>query len=219
MRISKDPDVRKAELIEAAETLFRQEGYMQTSVNDIVRKVGVAQGTFYYYFDSKDDIMNAVIEHYSDSFRVALALLIQDRNLDPCQKLELVGNASLWMHRFDRKLVEFLHSKENLSTHERYIVKTMEFTIPLVTAIVEQGIACGMFSLKHPRDTVELLLYAFGYLEDTIAFMPEDVAYMQKLEACSLLICRALGIPEGRINLNPSSVDGVVRQLLKIDEA
>ena len=61
MRISKDPEARKDELIEAAERLFLEKGYDNTAVGDIVRAVGVAQGTFYYHFKSKEDILGAII--------------------------------------------------------------------------------------------------------------------------------------------------------------
>ena len=43
----KDPETRRSELINAAEELFLANGYEETAVSDIVRKIGVAQGTFY----------------------------------------------------------------------------------------------------------------------------------------------------------------------------
>lgn len=52
-RITKSPDERRNELIDAAEMLFIENGYDQTSVSDIVKKVNVAQGTFYYYFNPR----------------------------------------------------------------------------------------------------------------------------------------------------------------------
>ncbi len=48
VRISKDPEERKNEIVDAAEELFVTKGYEKTSISDIVKKVGVAQGLFYY---------------------------------------------------------------------------------------------------------------------------------------------------------------------------
>jgi AcrR family transcriptional regulator len=66
MRISKSPQERKAEIIEAALALFLENGYEGTSVSMIVSRVGVAQGLFYYYFKSKEDIFEAAMEFYTD---------------------------------------------------------------------------------------------------------------------------------------------------------
>ena len=62
MRITKDPEVRRAELIAAARELFDKNGIENTQVSQIVKKVGVAQGLFYYYFRSKEDVVNQVIQ-------------------------------------------------------------------------------------------------------------------------------------------------------------
>jgi len=56
MRISKDGDIRKQELLDAALQLFYEKGYEKTSVNDIIEKVGVSKGAFYYYFKSKEEV-------------------------------------------------------------------------------------------------------------------------------------------------------------------
>jgi AcrR family transcriptional regulator len=61
-RIVKEPEERRKELIDTAERLFIAQGYDQTSVSDIVKEVNVSQGAFYYYFDSKEDVLVAVME-------------------------------------------------------------------------------------------------------------------------------------------------------------
>ena len=62
VRIVKSPEERRTELIETAESLFSQKGYEYTAVSDIVKKINVGQGTFYHYFKSKEDILEAVAE-------------------------------------------------------------------------------------------------------------------------------------------------------------
>ena len=62
VRISKDYDVRKQEFLDAAQKLFYEQGYDQTSVNTIIDAVGVSKGTFYHYFKSKEDLLDALAE-------------------------------------------------------------------------------------------------------------------------------------------------------------
>ena len=66
-RIVKEPEERRKELIDTAEQLFIAQGYEQTSISDIVREVNVSQGAFYYYFESKEDVLVAAMEK-TDSF-------------------------------------------------------------------------------------------------------------------------------------------------------
>ena len=205
MRISKNPDVRKNELILAAEELFRESGYDETSVSGIVKKVGVAQGTFYYYFKSKDDVLNAVIDYYIDQYAAGLEKLLSDQSLSPVQKIQMIANDALGMHICDRKFVDFLHSEENLVTHQKFMVKSFNQMIPLLTKIVEQGITAGAFHVEYPEEMVEMVVYAFGYLEDALATSPDGEKYFKRLRAAEAIVERTLGLEKGTIHINPST--------------
>ncbi len=211
MRITKDPEIRKFELIEAAEALFREQGYRQTSVNDIVKKVGVAQGTFYYYFESKDDILDAVINHYIDSYQRSLEHLLSQEGMNPCQKIEIIANTALAMHKYDPHLVEFLHTEENLVTHQRYMMKSFGIIIPLITKIVEQGKEAGIFDVNYPRESVEMLVYAFGYLEDSVALSGDDESYFRMIQAAEDILTRVLGIEKGQLKLDPKEAANILQ--------
>ena len=65
MRVVKKPEERKAEMVAAASKLFAQQGFVRTSVAEIVSAVDVAKGLFYYYFTTKDDMVKAVVEGYA----------------------------------------------------------------------------------------------------------------------------------------------------------
>ncbi|OPY30575.1 MAG: transcriptional regulator BetI [Methanocella sp. PtaU1.Bin125] len=213
MRITKTPEIRKGELIEAAEVLFREQGYKQTSVNDIVKKVGVAQGTFYYYFKSKDDILNAVIEHYIDVYRRSLERLLSDESMSACRKIEIIANTALAMHKYDQNLFEFIHTEENLVTHQRYILKSFDIVIPLITRIVEQGKEAGIFDVAYPRESVEMLVYAFGYLEDRIAMSGDDERYYRMIQAAEDIMTRVLGVERGKLKFDPSEAANILQQI------
>ena len=57
MRVVKKPEERKAEMVAAAAKLFAQQGFVRTSVSEIVSAVDVAKGLFYYYFTTKADMV------------------------------------------------------------------------------------------------------------------------------------------------------------------
>ena len=56
-------EARRADLIRTATELILGKGYRNTSVADIVGALGLSHGTFYNYFDSRRDILDAVIDH------------------------------------------------------------------------------------------------------------------------------------------------------------
>ncbi|MCD7860688.1 MAG: TetR/AcrR family transcriptional regulator, partial [Oscillospiraceae bacterium] len=62
MRISKDADVRKAEILDAAEKLFQEKGYAKATTDDTLSATGIARGTLYYHFKSKEEILLAMID-------------------------------------------------------------------------------------------------------------------------------------------------------------
>mgnify|MGYP001595102935 FL=1 len=65
MRIVKEAEERRKDILDAANELFFQKGFDGTSTNDIIEKVGIARGTLYYHFKSKEGIMDALIERYN----------------------------------------------------------------------------------------------------------------------------------------------------------
>ena len=87
MRISKDPKERKDELMDAAEELFSTVGYNGISVSDIVKKVSVSQGTFYYYFKSKEDMFIDIFARNSEVLINKLQEETKDNNINALQKL------------------------------------------------------------------------------------------------------------------------------------
>ena len=73
-RIVKNPDVRRLEILQAAENLFAKEGYVKTSVESIIKEAGIAKGTFYYYFKAKEDILEALVEQVAEKLEAHIGI-------------------------------------------------------------------------------------------------------------------------------------------------
>ena len=89
-RTVKDPDVRRSELVSTAQQLFFTKGYENTSVSDIVSSVGVAQGTFYYYFESKQSILELVVGEMVDQTMAVVYPVIADESMNAITKWNLI---------------------------------------------------------------------------------------------------------------------------------
>ena len=88
VRIVKLPEQRRREIVEAAGQVFLQKGYESTTMQDVMQRLGIAKGTIYHYFSSKNDMLGAVLMHqsWSDS-PPELAAAPEDRVIDVCEAL------------------------------------------------------------------------------------------------------------------------------------
>ena len=162
-RVTKDPEERRQELIDVAERLFMEKGYEQTAVSDIVREVQVAHGTFYYYFPSKEDILEAVIEKNIAELESNVREIMQQRDLATAFKLNSMVNSILGINVARRKLMDYLHEESNAVMHEKMERRTVDRLVPLLAEVVALGAEEGCFSVQNPRETAEFLLASLVY--------------------------------------------------------
>lgn len=187
--------------MDAAEQLFVEKGYEHTSASDIIRKVGVAQGTFYYYFKSKDEILNAVIDRYIERYAELVKSIADDERMNAVQKIQRIIDASFSMSDRKYKFSRYLNLEGKVAKHERfqgYIDSTIS---PLAMRIVKQGISEGIFKIDHPAETTELVVLIVSHLNDNVKYTKDKKTRMVKAKAAGALIEKALGAPEGSFRI------------------
>ena len=86
---------RRELLEEALLTLMQRKGYAQTTVTDLCREAGIPRRTFYHYFDCKEDVLHAVVEHMLIECNLEVMLDINS-GLEALQK-SLIRNFQYWM--------------------------------------------------------------------------------------------------------------------------
>ena len=81
MRVVKEAGERKNEILDAAAALFALKGFDNTSTNEILEAVGIARGTLYHHFKSKEDIMDAIIERQSERMLSQARRIAEDKGI------------------------------------------------------------------------------------------------------------------------------------------
>ncbi len=201
MRITKEPEVRRNELMDAAEQLFSEKGYEHTSASDIIRKVGVAQGTFYYYFKSKDEILNAVIDRYIERYVEFLKSIANDDSMNALQKFQRIIDTLFTISDQRRKFSQYMNLEEKVAKHERfrgYIETTIS---PLVTQIVKQGILDGFFEVEYPEETTELIVLLIDRMNKNVRHVKNKKKLGVKAKVAGDLIEKALNAPKGSFRI------------------
>jgi len=173
-------EARRAELVSAAATVFAQRGVANTAVSDIVKAAGIAQGTFYLYFDSKDDAVLAVVERMADAISENTAARTEAASSAVDKLLALRGVLSeVGAEPEATALVELMHRPENRILHDRLAGDVTRRLVPLLEAIVEQGLADGVFSVDDSRAAAWFVLAGLQSVElagTAIGEMPAALA-------------------------------------------
>jgi AcrR family transcriptional regulator len=203
-RITKDPMVRMTEILDAAEELFYAKGYHETQISDIVKSISVAQGTFYYYFKSKDEILEALINRRVSEFSRDLEMLVGSATLNPLQKLEEIIQTMLTaIHFKDGLLFDFLYDDRTLHLMDKLAQQGMKVLAPFWRKIIEEGVQQKIFQIDYPILAVNFVNNVLSTMFQAIyERLPQDQIQAHG-SMTAVLIDRILGLPEGSVHIPP----------------
>ncbi len=194
-RVTKDPEERRNEIMYAAYQLFATKGFEETSVGDIVKKVGVAQGLFYYYFKSKEQILEAVLEQYSGELIQKINQIALDVSKNSLEKIQAIFDAFFDFGEFDDRMVSYAHRPENSQMHQHFMFQTIKKILPNLTEVVKQGVSEGLFETSYPEDTTAIITMGIGaYVHSIEGFFEQREAFFAKRKSFIEIISKALGV-------------------------
>ena len=211
-RVVKDADVRREELLDTALALFLEHGYERTSVEHITTAVGVAKGTFYHYFATKQELLEQLVERFTDELFAEIEKALDATGGTALDRFRALVNASSGakLGRKDETLMltRSLYSDENRELKSRLRDGWMERTRPLIRSIVEQGNDEGTFDVPNAAAMTDVWLsiwYDYGMLVAELFFeAQDDPARMEPLVSAA----QALVIAQERIlGAAPGSLD------------
>lgn len=165
---------RKDQILTIAFKLFNERGYDQTSTNDIVEAVGIARGTLYHHFKSKEEILDAVIEKHSRAYLAKAKVIAQDTSIPVLRRLLLVTQA-MNVQDESQEFFDYIHQTQNALMHE----KTQNIILTVVPGIYYQvvldGIKEGIFQTDYPYQTCEwIVAYVNAYLGQKPGLAPKE---------------------------------------------
>ena len=170
----KKGEKRKQELLQIAYRMFISRGYENTSVDEIIEEAGIAKGTFYYYFETKEQLLEEVIGMMIDRETEAAAQILA-AEIPVSQKIAGIIS-SLRPTQEETPIEGALMQPENIVMHEKIRKKIVEAAIPLLSRVVEEGIAQGVFSCDCIPERVRMLLVISSVTFDDGRFTARDTA-------------------------------------------
>ena len=157
-RTTKEKEERRQELIDTARQLFVEKGYEKTAVSDIVKKVKVAQGTFYYHFQSKQDILKAIAKDINADVEKDMQDIVNQKGLDPVEKINDIFSRCFTLAREHKELIQIIHMETNVLLHDQVRKDLIEMQIPIVKKVISEGRTKGKFNVAYDTETAEILV-------------------------------------------------------------
>jgi AcrR family transcriptional regulator len=192
-RVRLTPDARRTEIAAAAARLFAEKGYAATSVGDIVRAVGIAQGTFYWHFASKEAVADAIVEAAADSQVAGLGAVVHDPSIGAVERFVRVRDAGFAAFAAERDALAVFHRPDNDAVHDRMTAAVRRRMVPLFAEFVADGVEEGVFTASDPEAAAVFVARAAEAVDaDLLLDAPEDTA-PRYAAALTEFVLRGLG--------------------------
>jgi AcrR family transcriptional regulator len=154
MWTAKHKEERKEEFIVSAIELFTEQGYEQTSLNHILKKMTITKGSFYHNFESKSDLLNHVIDYMAYGIQEIIERLTQDKSLSSLDKLRELSKGMVSFRHKNAKvydaIVAFQKDDKNAYMSQLFTKRIIEIIHQRFQRIIDEGRSQGTFNLIDP---------------------------------------------------------------------
>jgi AcrR family transcriptional regulator len=216
--IVKPVPARRDELLDVAQRLFARNGYDGTSVNLIIAELGVSKGAFYHYFESKEDLVEALACRFAKVMAAETEALLRDPTMDAFSKLMAFLVTSRRHKEANvaelRATFEPLFRAENVQLYEKTQRAVTGVVRPILIRIITEGVAEQTFETSDPENAADTIMHLLTANRDLLTelYHTRDARHFRalgdkligKLRYTATVIDRILGLPEGSIELADS---------------
>ena len=213
-----DYATRRKEILDAAQALIYTKGYEQMSIQDILDSLKISKGAFYYYFDSKQTLLDGLVERMLDQAELVMRPIVDATDMSALEKLrrylDTGGRWKLSQKAFMLNLLRVWRADANALVRLKQETEGMKRIAPMLTQIIRQGMEEGVFTTQYPEQFGAMIVGLSRGVEEAISELllseipPPDA--LQRLEeiigAYSESFERILGAPPGSLPLGDTEM-------------
>ena len=170
----KKGEKRKKELLKIAYDMFLTQGYENTSVDEIIEKAQIAKGTYYYHFQSKEQMLEEVIDMMIDS-ETKMAKQIITMDISVPQKIVMMLT-SMKPTEAEQPIKNALFQPENVLMHHKVRKKLINIITPLLSEVINEGVEEGIFECDNIPERVKMLLIISDGTFNEGTFSEQDIS-------------------------------------------
>ncbi len=197
---------RKEDIIKITAQLFSEKSYHDVTMDDIAEKVGVAKGTIYLYFESKEKLYLEILEDRHEAIESLLEKEIAKSDPAP-QKLIKILRIIFSFYRQNLDVLRILSRDETHLIREHF-----EFTehwrlrrIKLYEKILEKGVKEGSFRPANIKLTSQII---FGLVRSVMFFYETDKSAEETAEEVFSVIARGILADQAEVNKKETEFKG-----------
>lgn len=196
-------EINKSEkILDALQQLLEEKSIQHISVSDIAAKAGIGKGSIYYYFSSKDAIVDALIKRsYEKPLQTAKTLASQT-NVSSFTRMAMLFQACQSSSSiFLRQKHKATTSAQDLAfLHQKYLNYVISELKPALTDIISQGIACGEIHFDYPAALSEIVLIVLAVKLDNSLIPCSADETADTLKGLINLLEKGTGVPSGSLD-------------------
>lgn len=150
-------DKKRDEILNSSEQLFIEKAYELATTSGILKGIGIAKGTFYYYFKSKEEVMDSVIMRMIDEESDYAKMILARKELSPIEKLITALLYSPYLSGRNEQ-IKSMYAPSNALMKQRGLQRTLELICPLYAEMIEEGNENNYFSFNNPLSDIQLFI-------------------------------------------------------------
>ncbi len=200
-------------ILDVAQRLIYTKGYEQMTIQDMLDDLQISKGAFYHYFDSKQAVLEALVERIGEEVLQFLLPIVRDPGLPALDKfrryLATLNRWKIGQKAFFLALLRVWYADDNAIVRQKLRATAMREVAPLFAEIIRQGNQEGVMTATYPDqvgeviaslaqdagETIGALLLSFDAERDDMQRVERTVAvYTDAIE-------RVLGVPPGALSL------------------
>lgn len=176
MRVVKEAVERKNEILDAAERLFAIKGFDGTSTGEILDAVGIARGTLYYHFKSKEEILDAMVSRMTFRLVEQAEAVAAQKNVPVLQRFVMMMlSLNVGGDSFGQELLKQMHKPQNALMHRKMEKSLLSGIVPVIAGLINEGIEQGICQTDYPEEVAEMtFLYANTVFDDLMELREEE---------------------------------------------
>lgn len=199
---------KKERILDAMEELMELMPDKDISVSLIARTAGIAKGGVYYYFTSKEEILDAVVER---CYKKAIHEFFGELNSEETAlaKIKLLFHSLLRDEFSDKQknLILTLHLHENLQLHNKLKMIAVREVSPILTALLHQGCAEGSIKTDYPGESAEMIVAVITFFLDSTMFPSDNESMYRKLKIFASVLDTCLHAAPGSFDFLCSPIN------------
>lgn len=168
MRVVKEAEERRNEILDVAQRLFTAKGFDNTSTNDILNEIGIARGTLYYHFKSKEEILDAMIDRTTKQLVDKAKGIVYQKDVPVFERFtSMILTLNISNSSFGNEILRQVHKPQNALMHQKIEARLLAEVTPLITVLIEDGIKQGICSTDYPQEVAEMtFVYSNAVLDN-----------------------------------------------------